>query len=427
MRLIPESTQLRRRYWDGFFGASAATALSKSPTTVRGEDRDFRILSTRDGAFYYLIAAALPDSPPGPGSGGSGGPVLYSQGTWIIKRSVAGGLPVQAKVFLRSDTGSFIRIYPAGDRSMLDLVLYGGVLNREVPLPLPFDQACRSSLADIVSWTAASVEWGLLSPRPGLYSSLRSVVATIRSRLSGLRYADDGAMDEAGRPVLIRNGEPQAGEPGLNCSGFAKWVVDGFYRPLTGMLLDPRAMAARHVDLRGSNLAAAYEEELDPFFGLDWTRNLGLALARARDPATSHQLGDGDVRVSPFALVARPIEAAAVNGGAPYDPYPVYDANRGYAAAGLKSLLYVLALREPGSLYLASISRKGGGEIFGLRRHYHVAVLAPYFEEGGQFTVSVFESDVETGLDALMKRLGGDFVHLVRLPIEGAFEPPSLP
>jgi len=114
-------------------------------------------------------------------------------------------------------------------------------------------------------------------------------------------------------------------------------------------------------------------------------------------------------------------------GSSAYLPYPAYQLDLGYESAGLKALLYVLAISEPGTIYLASLSRKSGGSIPGLSRHYHVAVLAPYFEESGEFKVAAFESDVETSVEAIMARVPKDFVHLVGIKVGRDYDPPALP
>jgi len=421
---FPESADLRSAYWTSFFCAPEAELARRGPAVVTNDYGAFKLWGTRSGGFYYAIAQAIEG-----GKRTKAGSPLYSQGTWILKRSSPDGLPVQVKVFLRSDPGTFIRIYPDGDRSKLDLVVYGGVLNREVPLPVPFDRAFASPLSDIAAWTADFVDWSLFSPRPGLYGDVVSFVRETRRRLPSLRYADDGALDDRGVPVLIATGEPQGEPTGLNCSGFAAWVADGFYRPLTGKLLDPRALAARHVDARPTNSADRFEEDLDPFFGLDWTRNIAKALLDARAPSRAHGLTESDVRVSAFALVASPGEgsAAAANGSSAYRPYPAYQADLGYEVPGLQALLYVLAVRDPGSIYLASFCRKSGGLIAGLSRHYHVAVLAPYFDESGAFRVAAFESDVETSVERMMARVPRDYVHLVRVKAERDYDPPGFP
>lgn|GEM_PF-235647 len=422
---IPESADLRAKYWNGFFAAPLGALASRSPSVVSNDQGSFRLSYERDGAYHYAVIAAV-----APGSPAGREPPLYAQGTWILKRSPYDGAPLQAKVFLRGDPGTFLRIYPDGDRSAMDVVVYGGVLNEKVPLPVPFERAFTSTLSDIAAWSRDVVEWGLFSPKPGLYRDVRSFAETTRSRLGGLRYAYDGALDSSGAPVLIATGERQIGETGLNCSGFAKWVVDGFYGPLAGRLLDPLAMARKRLDERVTDAAGPYEADLDPFFGLDWTRNLAVALLDARYPSRKHAIEEVDVRISPFAMIAGKGglgTPAAVNGSVSYSPYAAYQDGLGYRADGLKALLYVLALREPGNVYLASVSRKSGGAIPGLSRHYHVAVLAPYFEESGEFKVAAFESDVETSVERIMARLPKDYVHLVRLKADRAYDPPSLP
>jgi hypothetical protein len=424
---FPESADIRSAYWLGFFSASESELRRRAPAIVSNEYGSFRLSSTKSGGYFYAIAAAI-NAPLPP----KGEPILYAQGSWILKRSSPDGVPIQAKVFLRSDPGTFLRIYPDGDRSKLDLVVYGGVLNREVPLPVPFERAFAATMAEIAAWTGDIVDWSLFAPRPGLYREVRAFVDETRRRLPALRYADDGALDAEGRAVYIATGEPQAEPTGLNCSGFAAWVADGFYRPLAGRLLDPRALAARHVEARPTPAADRYEEELDPFFGLDWTRNIAAALLAARAPSRPHGLAESDVRISAFALVAPSGAVAggspdAVNGSSAYQPYPAYQDGLGYESSGLKALMYVLALREPGSIYLASLSRKSGGLIPGLSRHYHVAVLAPYFLESGEFRVAAFESDVETSVEAIVARVPKDYVHLVRIKAERDYDPPAFP
>jgi hypothetical protein len=426
MDRFPESADIRSAYWQSFFSASEPELLRRGPTIVTNDFGVFRLSATKSGGYFYTMATALKKPPQAKADHAT--PVLYSQGSWILKRSSPDGRPVQAKVFLRSDPGTFLRIYPDGDRSKLDLVVYGGVLNREVALPMTFERVFASTMADIVAATGSLVDWSLFSPKSGMYREVRAFVDETRRRLPELRYGDDGALDAAGMPVYIATGLPQTAPAGLNCSGFAAWVADGFYHPLTGNLLDPLALATRHKETRPTNAAEPYEESLDPFFGLDWTRNIATALLDARYPSRKHGLRESDVRISPFALVAPPGllgSPEAVNGGSLYRSYPAYQEDLGYETAGLKTLLYVLALREPGSIYLASIARKSGGLIPGLSRHYHVAVLAPYFEETGEFKIAVFESDAETSVEAIMSRVPKDYIHLVRLRAERDYDPPA--
>jgi hypothetical protein len=397
---FPDSASLRSRL------------LARKATVHTNEFGSFRLSTVKAGeAFYVLLSARKGGDYP-----------AYSQGSWIIKRSMADGRFLQAKVFLRSDPGCFIRLFPNGDRSLMDVVLYGAVLNKDIPLPVNFDRLLSMPLSTIEAWTEASVDWGLYSPHPGDYRDLLAFSAAIRAHLPGLRYVDDGGLDGQGRPVYIASGKAQPGLPGLNCSGFAQWVVDGLLRPLGEPLLDPRGLAERHPELRKASVDQAIEARYEPFFGLDWTRNLGKAWADAFEPSHRHSAAENDISDSPFALFSA--SSDAMNGGPPYEDYPAYDPDSGYQMRGLKAMLYVLAMRDPGVAYLASLSR---ADRSGLRRHYHVAILIPWFDEGGRFRVDVFESAAETSLDAILTRAPRDYVHLVRLVPGLAFEPPIIP
>ena len=91
--------------------------------------------------------------------------------------------------------------------------------------------------ARIMALTRAYVDWDfvLYAGAPGESARMESLVSQIRSHLSSLRDVEDGAIDADGTYVFIASLKPQPpGTGGLNCSGFAKWVVDGFYRPIVG-------------------------------------------------------------------------------------------------------------------------------------------------------------------------------------------------
>ena len=408
---IPENDDLRIRLLDGLIQAPPDRALAFRTRTESNIAGRWRIEVIRGSRAFYV--AVVPDLD-----------VLFGQGAWIIKRDLSTGQILQAKVFLRNDPNTFLRLYPFGDRSKLDLVIYRGVIRQEVVLPIPFRKLLTSPLRDIVAWTKDTVDWDLLSPVPGLYDNLRFMAQSIRERLGGLRYGDDGALDETGKPVLIAGGVPR-GEPGLNCSGFTKWVVDGMLKPITGTWLTVGTLKERNEDLRGSSFTQPYERARDPFFGLDWSWNLGKAVSNALYPYRRNQVTDNDVRVSAFALVDRG-SAEPANGGQTYEPYPANFEIGGYRVDGLRPLLYVLAIREPGNFYIASFNRRMGKDLE-LRQYFHEALLFPYFETSGEFRVRVFESAAETSLDAVLRRYPSEFAHLVRIPAQPGFDPPVLP
>jgi len=409
---IAECADLRKADLTALFEAPVRELRTVAAATLRNPWGSWkRQIITNGDAVYILYSAARAGSWP-----------VYSQGSWIVKRDRQHGELLQAKVFLKSDPGTFIRVYPDGDRSRLDLVAYDGVLAEGVPLPFPFAVVLGSRLGDLIEATRSSVDWSLFDPDPADYQVVADLAGAIRSRLPGLRYVDDGGLDAAGTPVLIATGQAQtAGKGGLNCSGFAEWVVDGLLRPAGAPWLDSAELKKKHIGLRESKAVENYETVLDPYFGLDWTRNLAVAAREALELPVRSGPKDSDVTEVPFALIAP--SAAPVNGGREYEDFPPYAEDAGFPAEGLGALLFWLARTEPGNFYLASISQ---ADRAGLRHHYHIAVLLPWFDAGGAFHVDVFESAAETSLPALAARTRGQMVHLSRVRAERAFDPPLL-
>jgi len=409
---FPDSGSLRASLYDKVLAAPRAEVLRLKPSVYENEYGRFRLSTESTKEAFYLILSA---------SRGGDYPV-WAQGSWVIKRDMADGRFLQAKVFLRSDPGCFLRIFPSGERSLMDVVLYGAVLNKDVVLPASFDKVIASPLGTLVAWTKDLVDWRLWSPNPADYKGLTAFSSAIRSRLGGLRYADDGGLDAQGRPIFIATGAPQPRLPGLNCSGFAQWVVDGILGPQGIEWLDYNALKETHPELRQAAVDKSLEARYEPFFGLDWTRNLARARAAALGPGRLPGVTENDVDDSPFSLYSA--SGSALNGGPPYQAFPAYDVDSGYQMRGIKAILYLRAMRDPGAAYLASLSRV---DSTGLRRHYHVSLLLPWFDEGGDFRVDVFESAAETSLGAILKRAPGDRIHLVRLAPSPDFDPPRLP
>jgi hypothetical protein len=213
-------------------------------------------------------------------------------------------------------------------------------------------------------------------------------------------------MDTDGRMVAIATGEP-AGKGGFNCSGFAKWVVDGLYAPLAGRNTDIALLKSRNAGT-SHTWASRFEEELDPWFGLDWSRGLARAIVRARTGAVP---SDEEIDVRDSRRVA-------------------YVRDVGYPVPQLQYMLYFLARANPGDFYIGSVNAASALAVSEgtptLRQHHHVIVLFPYFDARGVFQVSVMERNKETSLASLERRYGSEFVHLVHIDSEEEFAPPRI-
>ncbi len=409
--LIPENSDLRRRDLETFISAAATRSQSLAKASFENPWGEWQRQSIRSGSSLYLVYSARR----------AGAWPLYSQGSWIAKKDTKSGNILQIKLFIKSDPGSFMRIYPDSGRVYLDLVMYGGVISEGVPLPFDWKTCLTIKTSEIIEATRATVDWTLLEPDPAEYADVAILADNIRRGLSTLRYADDGGLDEEGRLVYLRTGLPQpAKTAGLNCSGFAQWVIDGLIRPETGTFVGASELSRRNEETRKSSLVERYEESLDPYFGLDWTRNLAFAARAVLESSRQKSILGSDLREAPFALIAP--TRSAINGGREYIDFPAYAQDAGFPTEGLASMLWWQAIHNPGYFYLASLSEQ---DRRGLRHHYHVAVLLPWFDSGGAFNVDVFESAAETSLIALSARTAGQMVHLVRVKAARDFEAPG--
>jgi hypothetical protein len=304
------------------------------------------------------------------------------------------------------------------NKSLIDVVLYEAYAVHSLPIAIPFDRLLVIPVEEALAAAGNAFPRRYFDPHPEDYQDIRMLIAGIRERLPALSFRDDGAIDEYGRYVYINTLEEQPGAGGLNCSGFVKWVVDGILRPVTGSLLPIPPLKAAFGE-RGSSFTKPYEEIRDPFFGLDWTRNLAsLANSVLRSPGYG-VLEEIEVRNAPFSSVILRNQGTSV-----LRIFPGFLMNAGFEFESIHPLLYTLAIDEPGRIYLASINNEMNPAPR-MRQHFHVAVLIPYFNENNNFRIALFESTEETSFSSFKNRYPGHYVNLVRIPIEGEFKPDS--
>jgi hypothetical protein len=390
---VPETSGARALLGDTIF-APVRMAAAAAPRAVVDPDTGEKVYfrpEVQGGSLYLLFSRARDAGP-------------AAAGTYIIKRSMADGQFLQAKIFLQSDPGFFVRMHPWGDRTLMDVYLLGDPLQTGVIVRESFDRLLTAPFAEIERLTEGVVDWSLLLPaeRTSGDERLERIVRALRPRLARLADVEDGAMDAEGRFVHIRDSSPQRGRGGFNCSGFSKFVVDGFYLPLAKTLTDIGFLKTKNLDTRKNSLGGRYEDSRDPYFGLDWSRNLARALEAARTAGALPPTDFADVRDVDFF---------------PYRP------DIGYPIESIQTVLYVLWKREPGTIFLGSVNREASDGA-PVRAHHHIAVFFPYQDRTGVFRLVEMERNIETSAASLQRRFPGEFVHLVRIPSEGEFRLP---
>jgi hypothetical protein len=417
---IADDSALRAHMKDSWLAESPSKVLAK-PRVLLNLDGGGRIeLRTEAGQdeFSIVFAREL-------GNGASASFPGWAQGSWALTRRKDNGAATRIRIFLRSDYNTYVQFRPfSADKCQMDVVLYDAYIVRSLPLPASMERLYTMQLSEVLKLAGDKFPRKYFEPNPADYRDSRQLIARVRARLPELTFADDGAIDAAGRYVYINNGLEQRGQQGLNCSGFTKWMIDGILRPVTGERLEILPLKAPFGE-RGSSFTEIWEELRDPFFGLDWIRNLASRAGTTLYSPAFGSLKEIEVNGEPFSqLIIRNRSGSAIQS------YPGFLENAGYNIEGLIPLLYTLAVDEPGRFYLAAVNNEISPPTAEnprgtprMRQYFHVAALIPYFAENGDFQVVVFESAAETSINAFRNRYPGHCISLVRVPVETAFEP----
>jgi len=442
---IVDDSALRTSVKDTWLVESPGRVLAKPRAlyTLPGGGRvELRTEASKE-EFMVIFARELKNSN-GNGTNRVGNFPGWAQGSWILIRNRNNGDATRIRIFLRSDPYTYIEFRPfSADKCQMDVVLYNAYIVRSVTLPVTMERLYTMQLGEVLNLAGNQFPRRYFEPNPDDYRLQRQFIAKVRERIKGLEFADDGAIDQNGNYVYINTGLEQKGgtqTPGLNCSGFAKWLVDGILKPVTGERLEIPPLKEAFGE-RGSSLTDLWEKQRDPFFGLDWIRNLAsTAWSKLLSPSFG-SLDEIEVRNDPFSQMT----LRTRNNTVLYS-YPGFLENAGYGVEGLQPLLYTLAIDEPGKFYLAAVNNEIGPPATQdnpkgqprMRQFFHIVAFFPYFSENGVFHIDVFESAAETSFQAFRNRYplseraidgemrlfpNGHYVNLVRLPVEAMFEP----
>jgi len=444
---ISDDSSLRNRLKDAWFLDTPRRVLSQNtrteylPTGERVEVKvtegreDFIVMLSREMMSGRIASENNPASERRPAGNFPG----WAQGSWMLSRNKTSGVPNLIRVFLRSDQYTFIQFRPfTVDKCFMDAVVYGAYITHSLPVALPppsmpemtqtpntaFERLYTIPLNEILKLTEGKFSVKYFEPDPSIYGDSRTFITQVRTRLRGLNYADDGAMDENGNYVFINNLQSQnPAAAGLNCSGFLKWMIDGMIRHVTGSRLQITPLKQPFGE-RGSSFTVNWEERRDVFFGLDWIRNLAAEANSALRSPMYRSLDEFEIRRDSFSTLIINENRTLVDRS-----YPGFLNEAGYGIEGLRPLLYTLAIDEPYSFYLATVntevstptSPRGTPR---LRQYFHTAALIPYFDEYGVFRIVIFESAAETSFNAFRNRYNLNHnVNLVKVPVPERFDP----
>ncbi len=342
-------------------------------------------LRKSESSFYLLFKNELDYKYP-----------VWGRGNYIIKRDLRTGSFLQIKVFLQNDEMSYIRLYPLDEsRTTLELTLYGQTLYDGIVLPVSLEDLSVTSFARILSLTRDSIRWEKILTDADYpeWSRTAALAEALERDMEFLKECDDGALSADGRFVRIEDGEESGVAGGVNCSGFAKWLADGILLGRSREALKIEDLKLPTVENRDDNPWSRSRPDRDPWFGLDWCRNIAAALRLAEPGGRVEKLSDTDVTDVPFYT---------------------YRENLGYELENLKTLLYLLAVKDPGAVYLGAVNSPYGEDPV-LWQFHHVALFFPWFDKNGDFHLEVMETGERSSLENLNYRYPDSFVHLSRV------------
>jgi len=326
-----------------------------------------------------------------------------ARGNFLIRRSLLTGRFESILVFYRNEEGCYLELIAQGNNTLFNVYLFGRLQYKNLILPFRIDEYLKTSFANLIAMTWGRVAWEKLlleAPRPE-DRQVEVLVQQLKERLPQINPKDDGAMDEKGRYVYIASGKMQTNPLGFNCSGFVKWLTDGFYYNLTGRLLELSRLKQKHPELRGNRLTEKYDDERDPFFGLDWIRNCAVALYEAQTAQTNLAPTSRDIGV---------IEGFS------------YLKDIGFKISDLKQILFYLLQANPGKIYLGAVNYVSSKNPFYIS-YYHVLALIPYFDAQGEFRILVFDQHKDLSFDSFQKKYQNENIYLTQLDVTTGFSP----
>lgn len=302
---------------------------------------------------------------------GDGWKKIYTFGQFDYQFDINKEL-LRVLVFFQNDDKSYIH-FSKNNPGKFDVVLFGKIYRRNLPYYFPFDSLKIISLYKILSLLEDNKLQNEILITKDDSTFKEKLINKIIIPGVGFEYINDGARDEFGSFVYIENeNEQKANEQGFNCSGFIKDVADNYIR-----LINPDFRYLKITDLKKErtdereNIAYQYYDlDYNPFFGLDWAKNISDKI---------NQLCNYNV-----------IKAEEYD----KDNYVIHQKYRGYDVENLKEILFRDQQKDSTNFYILVFNRLRLEKPV-VPEYYHLAIVVPYFKDK-HFYLRVFESSYET-------------------------------
>lgn len=289
------------------------------------------------------------------------------------------------QIYLRDDLyqmgeEAYLELSPYGKGVMMDVFILGDWrLYHKIFLPYSLTEAIEIDLDSLLKASEKMVDWKWVLPSCNrhYYKRIEDMIQTIRNRL-----------------FLISKDSTMA-----NSFSFSKWVIDGIYLAKKDHTIPLLFLNQKAYSERGGRHVLVLEDSRNPFHALDWSRNLALAMDLLENSEAKY--GDRDIN---YLSKIKSYEDSG---------FPIQD---------LERVLYLLAIKNPQSFYLGSLSQNKISA-HDVRIHEKIYILFPRINLQGQLETVIFESGKEMDLKGFLEGLTDEHIHLVEIQTHSDYTP----
>ena len=183
---------------------------------------------------------------------------------------------LKVKVYYQKQENSYL-LFDTDKSGKFDIFLFGKIYRKNIPYYFPIDSLKYLSLNKILSLLKYDeIYKDIIIKKDDSSLKIKFIQKIIMPSL-GLKFVDDGAKDEFGKYVYILSEKmQQKHEQGVNCSGFVKEIAENYIRLYNPLFKGLKISDIKHrrAGQRKNISYQYYDLEYDPFFGLDWAKNI---------------------------------------------------------------------------------------------------------------------------------------------------------
>lgn len=342
-------------------------------------------------------------------------------GSWVLIKDKKTEKPIRIRYYFSSNSDVYVQFSPYGKAALADMVIFGNYASKGASTGVPFSAFYTASFQNVLDMTERTLPWDYVTVKKDLYHSIQQDAAVIAENLGKIFYAPDAMYDENNELVRISTGKPFEKSAAddthlyLSSAGFVKWVADGLVEPLTGSRLKRAPLIVETVTPKQTGYQGVLSQNLNLNFSLDWIRNLSAAVTSVNTGKTYlYDKAGADVTINPFA--------ASISANGTMNTVTFIE-DTGYNARILKSLFYVLATTEPGTMYFGAIRVTDRTVMPEVKVFNDCAVFLPYFDSNDRFNCIVFMNGRSLALEDFCTLYSEDFVYLTRARASEEFYP----